>query len=36
MKLNGKPLERFWITDQEIVAGGMLELAMGPKPKEEQ
>ncbi|MGQ8336246.1 GH92 family glycosyl hydrolase [Sunxiuqinia sp. A32] len=32
MKLNGKPLNRYWITHQEIVAGGVLELEMGPKP----
>ncbi len=32
MKLNGLPLDRFWITHQEIVAGGLLEMEMGPKP----
>ncbi|VGO23226.1 GH92 family glycosyl hydrolase [Pontiella sulfatireligans] len=31
-KLNGKPLERAWITHQEIVAGGTIEYKMGPKP----
>ena len=30
--LNGKPLERAWITHQEIIAGGTLELAMGATP----
>ncbi len=30
--LNGKPLERAWITHAEIVAGGRLELRMGPEP----
>ena len=33
MKLNGKPLERFWITHQEIVAAGALEMKLGPEPK---
>ncbi|MBT3380105.1 MAG: glycoside hydrolase family 92 protein [Lentisphaerae bacterium] len=32
MKLNGKALDRFWITHQEIAAGGMLEMEMGPEP----
>jgi predicted alpha-1,2-mannosidase len=30
--LNGKPLERSWIRHHEIVAGGVLEFQMGPKP----
>lgn len=28
MKLNGKPLDRWWITHEEIVNGGILELEM--------
>ncbi len=32
MKLNGKPLKRFWITHEEIVTGGKLEMEMGHKP----
>ena len=32
MTLNGKPLDRFWITHQEITAGGVLEMEMGPDP----
>lgn len=31
-KLNGKVLNRAWITHQEIVAGGELELVMGKTP----
>ncbi|MCU0395861.1 MAG: GH92 family glycosyl hydrolase, partial [Chitinophagaceae bacterium] len=30
--LNGKPLNRSWITHQEVVNGGVLELVMGPAP----
>jgi predicted alpha-1,2-mannosidase len=30
--LNGRPLERAWIKHAEIVAGGTLELFMGPSP----
>ncbi|MBE0673533.1 MAG: GH92 family glycosyl hydrolase [Bacteroidales bacterium] len=30
--LNGKPLERTWITHSEIVAGGELVFVMGPRP----
>jgi putative alpha-1,2-mannosidase len=30
--LNGHPLTRSWITHEEIVAGGTLELTMGPVP----
>jgi predicted alpha-1,2-mannosidase len=30
--LNGKPLERSWISHAELVAGGELVLKMGPKP----
>jgi predicted alpha-1,2-mannosidase len=33
MKLNGKPLNRFWITHDEIISGGVLEMEMGPEPK---
>lgn len=32
LKLNGKPLNRFWITHQEITQGGILEMEMGPEP----
>jgi predicted alpha-1,2-mannosidase len=31
-QLNGKPLERAWITHAEITSGGMLEFVMGSKP----
>jgi predicted alpha-1,2-mannosidase len=31
-QLNGKPLERAWITHAEITSGGMLEFVMGAKP----
>lgn len=31
-KLNGEPLLRPWITHNEIVNGGQLELEMGPNP----
>jgi len=30
--LNGKPLDRAWITHDELVKGGTLTLEMGPKP----
>jgi hypothetical protein len=30
--LNGKPLNRAWITRAEVTAGGTLKLEMGPKP----
>jgi len=33
MKLNGKPLNRYWLSHQEIIAGGKLEMKMGPEPK---
>ncbi len=29
-RLNGEPLERTWITHEEIVSGGLLEFVMGP------
>jgi predicted alpha-1,2-mannosidase len=32
--LNGKALNRAWIRHAEIVAGGRLDLVMGPKPNE--
>ncbi|MDO7138814.1 GH92 family glycosyl hydrolase [Algibacter lectus] len=32
MTLNGKPLNRFWITHQEITQGGVLEMEMGLEP----
>jgi predicted alpha-1,2-mannosidase len=31
-KLNGIPLDRFWIHHKEVVDGGVLELEMGPEP----
>jgi putative alpha-1,2-mannosidase len=31
--LNGKPLERNYITHEELTAGGELVLDMGPQPK---
>jgi putative alpha-1,2-mannosidase len=30
--LNGAPLDRAWITHDEIVRGGTLELTMGERP----
>jgi putative alpha-1,2-mannosidase len=30
--LNGKPLERSWLSHAEIVAGGKLVMTMGPIP----
>ncbi|CAM4203731.1 GH92 family glycosyl hydrolase [Zobellia nedashkovskayae] len=32
MKLNGKNLDRYWITHDEITRGGILEMEMGPEP----
>ena len=32
MSLNGKPLSRYYLYHHEIVAGGQLELEMGPEP----
>jgi predicted alpha-1,2-mannosidase len=32
--LNGKPLNRAWLRHAEVVAGGTLELVMGPTPNE--
>jgi predicted alpha-1,2-mannosidase len=31
-RLDGRPLERAWITHRELVRGGVLELEMGPHP----
>ena len=31
-KLNGKPLESWWIQQREVVKGGTLELELGPEP----
>ena len=31
-RLNGQPLERCWLDHEEIVAGGLLELVLGPTP----
>lgn len=33
IKLNGKTINRFWLSHEEIVNGGILELQMGPDPK---
>lgn len=33
IKLNGKALDRYWITHEEITDGGTLEMQMGPEPK---
>ena len=33
MLLNGEPLERYWITHEEITQGGILELEMGLNSK---
>jgi len=32
--LNGQPLNRAWLRHEDVVAGGTLELMMGPKPNE--
>ncbi len=32
MKLNGTPLKRFYITHEEIISGGILEMEMGAEP----
>lgn len=34
-RLNGQPLDRAWITYEEIVNGGVLELDMGDKPNKD-
>ena len=34
-RLNGKALERSWFTHEELMAGGVLELAMGPLPNKD-
>ena len=34
-KLNGKPLDRCWITHQEFSQGGKLELVLGDQPNKE-
>jgi len=33
MKLNGKPLNRFWISHKEVSDGGSLVIEMGPEAK---
>jgi putative alpha-1,2-mannosidase len=33
--LNGKPLERPWITHAEIVDGGVLQFRLGPEPNKQ-
>jgi putative alpha-1,2-mannosidase len=32
--LNGRPLDRAWITHEEVAAGGTLEFVMGPEPNQ--
>ena len=32
IRLNGKTLDRVWISHKEIISGGTLELQMGPEP----
>lgn len=34
MTLNGKPLDRLWITHDEITSGGTLEFVLGNEPKQ--
>jgi predicted alpha-1,2-mannosidase len=34
-KLNGQPLNRCWLDYKEIVAGGKLELVLGPQPNKQ-
>jgi putative alpha-1,2-mannosidase len=34
MTLNGKPLDRLWITHDEITSGGTLEFVLGKEPKQ--
>ena len=34
-RLNGRPLERSWFTHEELTAGGVLELVMGPEPNKD-
>ena len=31
-RLNGAPLERPWFTHDQLIAGGVLEIALGPRP----
>lgn len=32
LSLNGRPLNRTWVTQDELMAGGTLKFVMGPKP----
>lgn len=34
VKLNGKPYDKIWISHQDIMKGGMLELTMGSTPEQ--
>ncbi len=34
-RLNGKALDRAWFTHEELTAGGVLELTMGPEPNKD-
>jgi hypothetical protein len=31
-RLNGKPLDQFWIRHSDVISGGKLQLTMGPEP----
>ncbi len=33
-KLNGQPLDKWWILQREVIRGGTLELELGPQPNE--
>jgi putative alpha-1,2-mannosidase len=32
VKLNGKPVDRFYLTHAELLEGGVLEFIMAPRP----
>ncbi|MEI7936465.1 MAG: glycoside hydrolase domain-containing protein [Verrucomicrobiota bacterium] len=34
-RLNGKPLNQWWIRQKDILQGGRLELELGPAPNQE-
>ena len=34
-RLNGKPLNQWWITQKDILSGGHLDLVLGPTPNQE-
>ena len=33
-RLNGRPLDRAWVTTAELLAGARLEYELGPEPNE--